>query len=44
MPKFSSLSDEDLTVLVLYMRDRFAPGARDGDVARLVVEARRGAR
>jgi nicotinate dehydrogenase subunit B len=44
MPKFSSLSDEDLTVLVLYMRDRFAPGAGDGDVARLVVEARRGAR
>ncbi len=41
MPKFTSLSDEDLTVLVLYIRDRFAPGRTDGDLARLVREARR---
>lgn len=44
MPRFSSLSDEDLAALILYMRDRFASGARDGDVARLVAEARRARR
>ncbi|MFM1855226.1 MAG: Aerobic-type carbon monoxide dehydrogenase, large subunit [Pseudomonadota bacterium] len=36
MPKFSSLSDEDLTHLTLYIRGRFAPQARDGDVAAMV--------
>lgn len=40
MPKFASMSDEDLTHLVMWMRHRFAPEAKTGDVAAAVKAAR----
>ena len=40
MPAFASLSDDELVSLVRYMRHRFAPNARDADLAALVKQAR----
>jgi nicotinate dehydrogenase subunit B len=40
MPAFASLSDEELVALVRYMRHRFAPDARDADLATMVKQAR----
>jgi nicotinate dehydrogenase subunit B len=40
MPGFASLSDEDLIALTRFIRARFAPGAADPDIPKLVREAR----